>query len=322
MDAPSVLCLLAAPPVARPPNGLVLAGSVLMAASVAGLLLWALRVVTAPRNDHLLPTQRERDRRRLLRLRSWAYRRFEPVVDQLAAFFRANAPGAVESLRRDLVLVEPPRPRHPDERWEPDEYLAVKQVEAGLVGIGAGLAFAVAVDPLVGLGVAGLLAWAGPRVLVSSVRDRAERYRAEVRSRIPMTIDLIGLMLEASATLPQCVEAVTRENEGHPVGDLFAVLGDSIRRNVPRDEALRRMAEMVDDPDVNELVFTLTATGETSGLRDILRSMATPMRVRRVQHLEQASERAKVNITFPGMVIMAGCLLIVLALFLLPAGQP
>ncbi len=41
-----------------------------------------------------------------------------------------------------------------------------------------------------------------------------------------------------------------------------------------------------------------------------------------MQQLEQASERAKVNITFPGMIIMAGCLLIVLALFLLPAGQP
>lgn len=316
------LSLLAVPPVVGPPNGLVLAGAVLMGASVAGLLLWAVRVVTAPRNDHLLPTQRERDRRRLLRLRSWAYNRFEPVVDSLAAVFRRNAPGAVESLRRDLVLVEPPRPRHPDERWEPEEYLAVKQVEAGLVGVMAGAAFAFVVDPLAGAAVAGLLAWAGPRILAGSVKSRAEQYRAEVRSRIPMTIDLIGLMLEANATLPQCIEAVTRENEGHPVGDLFAVLGDSIRRNVPRDEALRRMAEMIDDPDVNELVFTLTATGETSGLRDILRSMAAPMRVRRVQQLEQASERAKVNITFPGMIIMAGCLLIVLALFLLPAGQP
>jgi hypothetical protein len=80
------------------------------------------------------------------------------------------------------------------------------------------------------------------------------------------------------------------------------------------------MAEMIDDQDVNELVFTLTATGQTSGLRDILRSMSAPMRTRRVQQLEQASERAKVNITFPGMIVMVGCLLIVLAIFVLPAG--
>ena len=106
------------------------------------------------------------------------------------------------------------------------------------------------------------------------------------------------------------------------MGELFTVLGESIRRNVPQDEALRRMADLLNDQDVNELVYTLTATGQTSGLRDILRAMSGPMRVRRVQQLEQASERAKVNITFPGMIIMAGCLLIVLALFLLPARQP
>jgi len=303
-------------------NSLVFTGVGAAFLSVAGIAWWVWRIVNAPRADHLLPTQRERDRRRLLRLRSGTYRRFEPVVESLAAFFLKNSAGTVERLKRDLVLVEPPAPRHPDERWEPEEYLAVKQLDSLFIGVAAWAFVSLLLSAFWGAALGFGLILGGPRVLAGSVRKRAERYRAEVRARMPMVIDLISLMLEANATLPQCIEAVASENTGHPVGELFTVLGDSIRRNVPQDESLRRMADLIDDQDVNELVFTLTATGETSGLRDILRSMAGPMRVRRVQQLEQASERAKVNITWPGMIIMVGCLFIVLALFLLPAGQP
>ncbi len=301
---------------------LILGGAVVAGLAVGFFSRWVWQIVNAPRPDHLLPSEIERDRRRLLRLRSGTYRRFEPIVDWLAGVFRNRAAKSVESLRRDLVLVEPPPPRDPVERWEPEEYLAVKQIEAAILGLMTTLLLAPVLGLPLGIVFGGSLALAGPWLLAGSVRKRAERYRAEVRARMPMVIDLIGLMLEANATLIQCVESVARENAGHPVGELFAVLAESIRRSVPQDEALRRMADLIDDQDVNELVFTLTATGQTSGLRDILRSMSGPMRTRRVQQLEQASERAKVNITFPGMIILVGCLLIVLALFVLPAGQP
>ncbi len=301
-------------------NPLVLGGGLVAGLAVGFAAHWVWIVVHSPRLDHLLQSEIERDRRRLLRLRSGTYRRFEPIVDALAGVFRTSK--AAEALRRDLVLVEPPPPRDPVERWLPEECLAVKQIEAAIVGLLTALLVGVVLGPFLGIVFGTGLALAGPRLLAGSVRTRAELYRAEVRARMPMVIDLIGLMLEANATLIHAVESVARENSGHPVGELFGVLAESIRRSVPQDEALRRMADMIDDQDVNELVFTLTATGQTSGLRDILRSMAAPMRTRRVQQLEQASERAKVSITFPGMIIMVGCLFIVLALFVLPAGKP
>ena len=307
---------------ANAPLTLVASGCLAAAVAVAGLLL--LWMATAPRPDHLLPGELERDRRRLLRKRSAAYRWFEPVVDALGEFFRAAFPGSVAALEKDLLLVEPPAPRDPIERWHPEEYLAVRQVE----GLGAGLAILFVIggilDPVIGLVLALPIALVVPWVSASGVRSRANRYRILVRARLAMVIDLMALMLEADATIYQCVTTVAVENKGQPIGELFSVLADSIRRSVPQDEALRRMAEMIDDPDMNELVFTLTATGQSSGLRDILKAMTGPIRTKRIQHLERASEQAKVNITFPAMIIMCACLLIVGAVFALPAmtGSP
>ncbi len=298
---------------------LALLASLLVGAAISSFLLILLLVATAPRNDLLLSGEIERDRRRLLRKRSATYRWFEPIVDAVAQYFRQNARTTVESLERDLILVEPPPPRDPIERWKPEEFLAVKQVEGFAIGLVLMFLVGGILDPLFGAILALPIALMMPWLSASGVRSRANRYRLLVRSRLAMVIDLMALMLEADATIYQCVNTVAQENKGQPIGELFAVLADSIRRSVPQDEALRRMAEMVDDQDMNELVFTLTATGQSSGLRDILKAMTGPMRTRRIQMLEAASEKAKVNITFPAMIIMCACLLIVGAVFALPA---
>lgn len=314
--------VFAVPVFANAPIAMLASGCIAAAIAATGLLL--LWVANSPRPDHLLPSEIERDRRRLLRKRSATYRWFEPFVDWLGEFFRNSFKGSVESLDKDLLLVEPPAPRDPIERWKPEEYLAVRQVE----GLGAGLVILLVIggilDPMIGLVLALPIALIVPWVSASGVRSRANMYRILVRARLAMVIDLMALMLEADATVYQCVSTVAIENKGQPIGELFSVLSDSIRRSVPQDEALRRMAEMIDDQDMNELVFTLTATGQSSGLRDILKAMTGPMRTKRIQHLERASEQAKVNITFPAMIIMCACLLIVGAVFALPAmtGSP
>lgn len=296
-------------------------GSLLAGGAVTAAGLWAYAVAVAPREDHLLPSELERDRRRLLRKRSNVYRWYEPVVDLFAGFYRRQFAKAVADLERDLVMVEPPAPRDPIERWHPEEFLALKQVIGLGIGICVGGFITFLFDPLFGLMAAFPIAAIYPWSASGDVKARANMYRTLVRSRLAMVIDLMALMLEAEATVYQCVSTVAAENKGHPIGELFAVLADSIRRSVPQEEALKRMAEMIDDSDLNDLVFTLTATGQSSGLKEILRAMTGPMRVRRIQALEQASERAKVNITFPAMIIMCACLLIVLAVFALPAAS-
>jgi pilus assembly protein TadC len=83
------------------------------------------------------------------------------------------------------------------------------------------------------------------------------------------------------------------------------------------------MAVRLDDVDVNELVFCINTADESTGkLKDALRDLAEQMRTRRVQWLERAAEEAKVQITWPGFLIMLACLLIVAAPLLLPTQAP
>jgi Flp pilus assembly protein TadB len=328
-----------------PPGAWAVAAAVMTGLTVTSLARRIYQVATAARPDHLLDMI-ERDRRLGLRHRSRAYRWFEPIVDGLARRIRvvASAPSSpqrapaegphagppatlpappaqgrrplgpdqLQRLRRDLLLAEPVR-------WEPEEYLAVKQIEGVAVGL-AGVVFGWLVGgPLLAiiLGVSAMLA--SPWILAREVRHSAESYRAGVRSRLPLAIDLMALMLEAEATLPQCLDAVADENRGHPIGTEFALLSSAAERGAPRPQVLEEMARRVDDADVSEFVVTLTASGQNPALRDILRSMAGPMRNRRIQQLEKASELAKVNMTWPAVIIMVACLLIMMAVYILPA---
>lgn len=74
------------------------------------------------------------------------------------------------------------------------------------------------------------------------------------------------------------------------------------------------MSRRLGDADVAEVTLAM-ATSETRGLplRESLRAVAARLRTRRVQWLEKASEEAKVHITWPAMVVMVACLLIVIA---------
>ncbi len=75
----------------------------------------------------------------------------------------------------------------------------------------------------------------------------------------------------------------------------------------------------MDDADIFEIVFAInTAEERGTRLKETLSGLAEQMRHRRIQWLERAAEEAKVHITWPGLLVMVACLLIVAAPLLLP----
>jgi len=87
-----------------------------------------------------------------------------------------------------------------------------------------------------------------------------------------------------------------------------------IEHGSPAAEVLADASRRLADPDVAEVTLAI-ATSESRGLplKESLRAVAARLRTRRVQWLEKASEQAKVHITWPAMVVMLACLLIVVA---------
>ncbi len=256
----------------------------------------------------------ERHRRQQLRGGNTIFRLFEPLVEELAGIWGRLLGTSLESLRRDLVVSREKLP------WRPEEFLAAKTIEGVLVGLAvAGILRILGFSTgglVLGLGFAMFYPWMGKR----SVTDRARRRLKRLRTRLPFSIDLISLMMEAGASFPESLETVVRENEGHPLGEEFGEVVRQIALGRSRAEALRGMQQRLANEDISELVFAINK-GEELGtpITSVLRDQADQMRVKRSQWGEKAAGEAQVQLVFPGMVVMVACLLVVVAPIILPA---
>ncbi len=269
------------------------------------------RIVVAPRADRMLPSEAERQRRRALREHSSIYRWLEPVVDWLANFLSKSRPARVAKLQGHLELAEPVR-------WTAAEFLAVEQIKGLACAIpGAGLGFVLFDWPgalIVGVG----LVYAMPQVIAKTVQQRANRYRAEVAARLPFVLDLMGLVLQSGGGFRDALQSALTENEGHPMGLELARVWAAMEQGTSQADALRDMTRRLNDSDMNEVVLAINTAGERgTPLRESLEDLAAQMTQKTFQRMEKASEEAKVHITWPAMLVMIACLLIVAAPLLL-----
>jgi pilus assembly protein TadC len=286
----------------------------LVAVAAGWLCYQVLSVVTYPRNllgdTHPFEVQRRAE----LRTGNVVYRWFEPLVDELAALLSRKDSKSLKSLGISLVAGREKLP------WKPAEFMAIKWLEAVLLGgglffvlwFGGFSTFAV----VVGIGVTALYGFLTPR----AARGRATKRLARIRIRLPFAVDLIALTMEAGGGFQECLATAVNENGDHPLTDELAEVLRQIALGRPRNEALSSMQERLQDEDVNELVFAINK-GEELGtpLSAILRDQAEQMRLKRSQRGEKAAGEAEVNILFPGMILMIACLLVVITPIVLPA---
>jgi tight adherence protein C len=256
----------------------------------------------------------ERQRRDELRSGNAIYRWLEPLVDEISSLVGRAKSHALSELQRYLTVSREKLP------WRPEEFLAVKWLEAAAAG---GVLFLIlwlagwsTSAFVVGIGVAGIYGFLGPKF----VRDRAQKRLSRIRTRLPFAVDLIALMMEAGGGFQECLQTTVIENGDHPLTDELSEVLRQISLGRPRQEALHALQQRLHDPDIDELVFAVNK-GEELGtpLSAILRDQAEQMRLKRSQRGEKAAAEAQVNIVFPGMVVMIACLLVVIAPIVLPA---
>ena len=294
-------------------SGFLLASCV--AALAVGYGCWQfLAVATYPRERLGEPHPFERQRREELRAGNLIYRWFEPLIDEIAGIFAWRQPEAMAKLQHYLAVSREKLP------WRAEEFLAAKWLE----GIAAGgvlflilwLAGWGMTAVVLGLGVTLTYGVVTPK----TVRDRANRRLARIRTRLPFAVDLIALTMEAGGGFQECLHTAVVENGEHPLTEELAEVLRQIALGRPRHEALRALRDRLEDDDVSELVFAINK-GEELGtpLSTILRDQAEQMRLKRSQRGEKAAAEAQVNIVFPGMVVMIACLLVVIAPIVLPA---
>jgi tight adherence protein C len=295
-------------------SGFLLAS--LFVALTVGYACWQiLGIVTYPRERLGDPHPFERQRREELRAGNYAYRWFEPLVDEISAILAKRKADAMEVLQRHLIASREKLP------WLPEEFLAAKWLEGLLIGCGLFVFLWLLGWPKSAVVFGIVVAVGYGMVMPKTVRDRAKKRLSRIRVRLPFAVDLIALTMEAGGGFQECLQTAVAENGAtHPLTEELAEVLRQISLGRPRRDALVALQERLHDEDINELVFAINK-GEELGtpLSAILRDQAEQMRLKRSQRGEKAAAEAQVNIVFPGMVVMIACLLIVIAPIVLPA---
>lgn len=294
------------------PNLLLLLASVgVGAASTMGCLL-LMRIMTAPRST---PGSRYDEQRiEQQREQSGTFRKFEPLVIELARFFPAyedeHEAGLAHSLSTSRTL----------QCWTTAEFRATKLVEGLLSGLILFTFFAIVGFLTLAIVLGVLVGCLYPRLASKSVVQEQARRLKILRLRLPMVVDQLALMIEAGGNFEESLRTIVDEDAMHPLNQELSTVLHEIDAGRTRREALTDFKERLPDVDVSELVFAITK-GEELGtpLSLILSEQAEQMRLKRSQWGEKAAAEAEVQIVFPGMLVMIACLIVIIAPILLPA---
>ncbi len=292
----------------------LLSGAVLLGVLIAS---WAVafaigRKVSIPADA----SRFEVERRAALESDSIVYRTLQVLVYDLVGYCRDwYGKQRLLAIKKSLTFCGEGAP------WTAEEFLATKHLEGMIAGTVVGLVFSIQLGFIAGVGIAISIAFAYPIVVLAALADKASAKVRSIKLRLPFVVDLMALMLESEANFRDCLKTAVRENSDHPLGQELAVVDHEIELGRPRADALRTFQmRMGDDDDVRELVFAIIK-GEELGtpLAEVLRNQADQMRLKRSQWGEKAAAEAQVKMSFPGMLIMVACIIVVMAPIILAA---
>lgn len=292
---------------------LVLFASLLWAIAVA-MMTWAIMSISfSVRTNRGRNDKFEVERREQLRGHSFAFRHFEPLIDELAMEIEKGKLIKYEEFADSLSASGEPL------AWKAPEFLATKMVEGVMAAVAVTLFTLILGYSLFTVLVLATLAAVGYVWLaMSGTKKKAERRRIVVKRSFAAAIDLLALMMEVGGSFQDSIRVVAKENRGKPIGDELNLIVSDIDMGKPRRNALDNFATRINDEDITEVVFACNESEELGvPIAQTLKTQADRIRAKRTAWAEKASQEAEVTLVFPSMMIMLACLLTVGAPFVL-----
>lgn len=160
---------------------------------------------------------------------------------------------------------------------------------------------AVDLPPFVHL-LAPFIGYAFPTVWLRDARKRRET--AVVRA-MPVYLDFITMAVEAGLNLQGALAQAMEKAPPGPLRNEFAIVLRDLRSGLTRADALRRMAERLDIPEVTSFVTSMIqAERMGSSLAAVLRVQAEQRRNERFTRAEKVAMQAPVKLVFPLIVFI------------------
>jgi len=281
---------------------------------IGGLAAWlgadAVGFYSPPPNDRSLIDRERRERRLVIP----CYSLFEAWIQPLSSLNGKLFFPVIDFIDRGDAEIHP---------FTAAEFIAICELKSLLCGVSTALVMHgflqsdMRASFFWGAVVCAAVFW----MLLSNALRRCRLVANKIRSRLPFTVELIALLMESGgADILEAVRTAAIENEGHPMGRRLNQLVVAESHGVEFSEALREWSDKYKDDDVIEFAFAVrTSLKRGTPLEETLRALSQQFQQRRLQRLERAAEECKVHITWPGMLVLMACLLIVAAPFILAA---
>jgi tight adherence protein C len=224
---------------------------------------------------------------------------------------RLTPVGYLDNVRSKIVLAgNPPG-------YEVDRFLILKLL--GVLSVGLWIVLAALflgdhpVIALLAVVFASGICIFGPDLLLD---DRIKRRREEIERRLPDTLDLLVISVEAGLGFEQALERTAAAVPG-PLSEESRRMLQETRMGANRADALRALDERTQVDDLRTFILAmLQADAFGVSVSRILRGQADEIRIRRRQAAQEKSQKAPIKMLFPLAVCIFPAVFVVV---LLPA---
>jgi tight adherence protein C len=143
---------------------------------------------------------------------------------------------------------------------------------------------------------AGAMGWIAP---VAILKSRARRRLERIEIELPELIDLLVVTLEAGLSFNAALVRSVERMRG-PLGDEVRLALREHNLGLEMERALQNLLERCDAPAVRAFVRAVNR-GESLGvsIAQVMRELATDLRTRRRQIIEEKAQKAPLKILFP-----------------------
>ena len=229
-----------------------------------------------------------------------------PAADSLAGFvLKLNPKTTVDSVRTKLLAAGM------NNRVTPTAFLAGKGALAigGLV-FGALIGFpASATSGLMLTLGGGFVGFVMPDFVLSM---RARARREKIRAELPDALDLLAVSVEAGLGFDGAVSKLTEHMDGALTEEFSLALGE-MRIGEGRQEALKKMSERLDTPEVSTFTRAIIQADQLGiSLGRILRVQAADTRLKRQAAAEEKAMKAPIKMLFPLVLFIFPAMFIVI----------
>jgi len=224
---------------------------------------------------------------------------------------RLNLPGFKRHILQLLLALGNPN------QYSSDEYLVICAVW-GLIG---GIALWLGAWAIVGF--LSLLALAGYLVVGFAVgsftaylclRERALSRLRAIAKRLPYTLDLIAMAMDAGATFYEAASAVIRDDLEEPLNQELGMVVREIDFGRSRQDALTHLGQRINVDGLDGIVSAvLQAEQLGTPLAEVLKLQANLLRMRRSMKAERRAGEAAVKMLVPSMLILMAVVLVIFA---------